>query len=130
MRTHKIVYFDRPGGQNTDAVVEAVRERCEELRIKHVAVASNSEETALKLWEALKGMDVTLTIKPEKNSSGAQTRPHEQFLRPGDQGDNSETETEGVRYMLSTTERVSAGRMKMMWSCMRARIRRPLWSSK
>ncbi|HID09706.1 MAG TPA: hypothetical protein EYP17_00190 [Candidatus Latescibacteria bacterium] len=60
MERGKIVYFDRPGRQNTRAVVEAVRKRCEELGIKHVVVASDSGQTALKFWEVLRGTDVTL----------------------------------------------------------------------
>jgi len=60
MKEGKIIYFDRPGGQNTSAVVEAVRERCSELGIGHVVVASDSGETALKLWEALRGSGVKI----------------------------------------------------------------------
>ena len=60
-----ILYFDRPGRENTPAVVEVVRERCTELGIEHVVVASDSGATALKLWEALQGMGVTLVSVPE-----------------------------------------------------------------
>lgn len=60
MAVGKIVYFDQPGQQNTPAVVEAVKQRCAELKIKYVVVASNSGQTTLKFWEALQGMDVTL----------------------------------------------------------------------
>ena len=42
MPTKDIVYFDRPGPENTDAVVEAVAKRREELRIEHVVTASSS----------------------------------------------------------------------------------------
>lgn len=65
MKEGKVIYFDRPGGQNTSAVVEAVRERCSELGIGHVVVASDSGETALKLWEALKGSDVKIVSVAE-----------------------------------------------------------------
>lgn len=60
MTVKEIVYFDKPGPQNTEAVVLAVKKRREELGIKHVIVASNSGETALKFWEALKDADVKL----------------------------------------------------------------------
>ena len=35
MTVGKIFYFDQPGGENTAAVVEAVRERRAELGIEH-----------------------------------------------------------------------------------------------
>jgi hypothetical protein len=61
----QIVYFDRPGRENTDAVIEAVRARRDALDIEHLVVASNSGATALKLWEALKGTGATLVSIPE-----------------------------------------------------------------
>ena len=65
MAVKEITYFDKPGRGNTDGVVQAVRGRCAELGIRHVVVASDSGATALKLWEALHGMDVTLVSVPE-----------------------------------------------------------------
>ena len=65
MKEGKIIYFDRPGGQNTSAVVEAVRGRGPELGIGHVVVASDSGETALKLWEALRGSGVKIVSVAE-----------------------------------------------------------------
>ena len=56
----EITYFDRPGPTNTDALIEAVAKRCEELSIEHVVVASSSGATALKLEEALKDTGTTL----------------------------------------------------------------------
>ena len=55
MVTQEIVYFDRPGKRNTDGVIRAVRKRVEELGIGQVVVATNTGETALKVWEGLKG---------------------------------------------------------------------------
>lgn len=49
----EIVYFDKPGQQNTSAVVEIVKKRCAELGIEHVVVASDSGVTAMKMREAL-----------------------------------------------------------------------------
>ncbi len=48
-------YFDEPGDQNTDDVVEAVVKRVESLGIRNVVVASTSGETALKFARVLKG---------------------------------------------------------------------------
>lgn len=55
MVTQEIVYFDRPGKRNTDGVIRAVRKRVEDLSIGQVVVATNTGETALKVWEALQG---------------------------------------------------------------------------
>jgi hypothetical protein len=61
----EIIYFDRRGRENTDAVVEAVKRRRDELGIEHVVTASNTGATALKLWEALKDTGATLVSIPE-----------------------------------------------------------------
>jgi len=60
MAVGRIVYFDRPGRENTEAVADAVRERRAELGIEHVVVASNTGATALALWDALKDAGATL----------------------------------------------------------------------
>lgn len=60
MEVKEIVYFDKPGPQNTDDVISAVKKRLVESGIKHVVVASNSGDTALKLWEAIKDCDAKI----------------------------------------------------------------------
>lgn len=60
MQIKGTIYFDRPGRGYTETVATAVRKRCEELRIKHIVVASSSGETALKFCEALGETDVKL----------------------------------------------------------------------
>jgi len=50
----KIIYFEELGPRNTDAVIEAVKERLKDSNIKHVVVASESGRTALKVAKALK----------------------------------------------------------------------------
>ena len=59
-----IIYFDRRGPDNTAAVIQVVKERCEELGVEHVVVASDSGATALALAEALP-KSVTLVAIPE-----------------------------------------------------------------
>jgi len=54
----KIIYFSEPGPQNTDAVVEAIRERVKDSDLKYVVVASESGKTALKVARALKDFGV------------------------------------------------------------------------
>lgn len=56
----KIIYFDEPGPQNTNVVIDAVKERLRDLGIKYVVVASESGKTALKVAKALKGFDVSI----------------------------------------------------------------------
>jgi len=60
MTAKQILYFDRPGSQNTQEVINAVKKRVEELNIEHVVVASSRGETGMKLWEALQGTGCTL----------------------------------------------------------------------
>ena len=55
-----MLYFEKPGRANTDAVVEAVCRRAEELGIGHLVVASNTGWTAEKfLNRGLKVVCVT-----------------------------------------------------------------------
>ncbi len=65
MSVREIIYFDHPGEQNTEAVVEAVAKRRRELAIQHVVVASCSGATALKFHEALQGTGTTLVSVAE-----------------------------------------------------------------
>jgi hypothetical protein len=58
-------YFERPGPQNTDGVIEAVKKRAEELGVEHIVVASTRGKNALKFAEALAGMDRTLVCVGE-----------------------------------------------------------------
>ena len=49
------IYFENPGPENTNDVVKAVKQRVDQTNIKHVIVASDSGDTALKFAEALAG---------------------------------------------------------------------------
>jgi hypothetical protein len=53
-----IYYFENPGKQNTDKLIELVKQRKEELGIKNIVVASVSGKTALKLREAMVDVDI------------------------------------------------------------------------
>lgn len=59
MQTARIVYFDRPGEQNTDACISLVRESLER-GIRHVVVATTSGETGLRMSRALQGTSANL----------------------------------------------------------------------
>jgi len=56
----KIVYFEKPGVENTDEVLRVVRQRAEELGIKTVLVASTSGDTAVRAMDVLKGLRVVV----------------------------------------------------------------------
>ncbi|HMK53964.1 MAG TPA: pyruvate kinase alpha/beta domain-containing protein [Methanobacteriaceae archaeon] len=49
----KIEYFETPGIENTDQLIELVKERSEELGIKTIVVASVTGESSLKLAKVL-----------------------------------------------------------------------------
>ena len=54
----KTVYFEKPGAENTEAVLRIARQRAEELGIKNMVVASTTGDTAVKAMEVLKGFRV------------------------------------------------------------------------
>ncbi len=54
----KTVYFEKPGGENTEAVLRIARQRAEELGIKTILVASTRGDTAAKAMEAFSGFRV------------------------------------------------------------------------
>ncbi|MEM3549914.1 MAG: pyruvate kinase alpha/beta domain-containing protein [Candidatus Bathyarchaeia archaeon] len=56
----RILYFDEPGLQNTEVVIQAVKERLKDSKIKYVVVASESGNTALKVAKALKNSNVRI----------------------------------------------------------------------
>lgn len=49
-----VVFFDKPGPENTNKVIEAAKRRVEDGDIQHVIVASITGLTALKVAEALR----------------------------------------------------------------------------
>ncbi|MEM4472579.1 MAG: pyruvate kinase alpha/beta domain-containing protein [Archaeoglobaceae archaeon] len=55
MMEKKIVYFEKPGPQNTEATLKLAFERAKELGITHVVIASSYGETAKKALEFLDG---------------------------------------------------------------------------
>jgi len=54
----KTVYFDHPGGENTDEVLRITKLRAEELGIQTILVASTKGDTAVSATEVLKGLRV------------------------------------------------------------------------
>ena len=54
----KIVYFDKPGRENTEEVLRIAKTRAEELGIKIILIASTRGETAARAVEVFTGMKV------------------------------------------------------------------------
>jgi len=54
----KTVYFENPGSENTEAVLQIARQRAEELGIKNIVVSSTRGDTAVRAMDVLKGLRV------------------------------------------------------------------------
>jgi len=70
----QVYYFDKPGKQNTELVIEAVSKRLEAGTSKKVIIASSSGETAAKFAHALKGKVKLLCVSepPFRREMGEQ----------------------------------------------------------
>ena len=94
MATKKILYFDRPGPDNTESVAAAVALRVKEPGIRYVVAASNTGKTALIFHEALKGLDVTLiAVTEHAGFSGG-----DKVYMSGEQ--RAELEAKGIRTLM------------------------------
>jgi len=58
----KIVYFEKPGADNTPDCLEVVKKALREDKYKHVVVASTSGNTGLLFSEALKNSGINLIV--------------------------------------------------------------------
>ena len=56
----RVVYFEKTGKENTEAVLSIAKQRAEELGIKKVVVASTRGNTAVKAMDALQGLRVII----------------------------------------------------------------------
>jgi len=56
----KTVYFENPGGENTDEVLRIAKQRAEEAGIKTIVVASTGGDTAVKAVEVFSGLRVVV----------------------------------------------------------------------
>jgi hypothetical protein len=62
MISSEVVYFDRPGKENTEAVLDAIVHCMKRTGIKHVVVASNSGETGFMMLSRLAGLDANVVV--------------------------------------------------------------------
>jgi hypothetical protein len=60
MMESKIVYFEKPGVENTDEVLRIAKQRAKELGIKAIVLASHSGKTGIKAVDALKDLKVII----------------------------------------------------------------------
>lgn len=60
----KIVYFEKPGKENTAEVIKLVLERAESRNIKRIILASTRGYTAKSFLEAVSGKDIHLVVVP------------------------------------------------------------------
>jgi len=56
----RTVYFDSPGSENTEAVLQIAKKRAEELGIKTIVVASTKGNTAVKAMDVFQGYRVIM----------------------------------------------------------------------
>ena len=56
----KTVYFENPGSENTEEVLNIARRRAEELGIKTIVVASTSGNTAVRAMDVFQGLRVVI----------------------------------------------------------------------
>jgi len=62
----KIVYFEQPGQQNTEATLRLTLERAQARGIKRIVLASTRGETALTAARLLSGSDIKLVVVPHQ----------------------------------------------------------------
>ncbi|UCD40368.1 MAG: hypothetical protein JSV87_02215 [Candidatus Bathyarchaeota archaeon] len=62
----KVEYFRNPGSQNSESVIEIVRNRIEGNGIRTVVVASTSGETGVKFAKALRGIAAVVVVSHEE----------------------------------------------------------------
>ena len=69
---NSIFYFEKPGNENTDKLIEIATQRLVNSDIKYVAIASVSGATALKLSDSLRaaGIDKKVTIVNTSHHAG------------------------------------------------------------
>lgn len=95
MITREIIFFKEPGANNTQATLEAVRERVKLLGIKKIVLATNSGDTALKAVNLLKGLDAKIiAVTLHAGTWKAYREPDPEKVR--------EAENLGVKFLTAT----------------------------
>lgn len=58
----KVLYFEKPGRENTEACLQVVREQINTYGYKHLVVASTEGHTGLLFSESLKGYGINIVV--------------------------------------------------------------------
>jgi hypothetical protein len=58
----KVIYFEKPGSENTSICLDVVKKAIKEDRYNHLVVASTTGDTAILFSEELKGTDINLVV--------------------------------------------------------------------
>ena len=66
MKAGKIWYFDEPGSESTESVIQIVSEKISETGIKTVVIASSSGKTAIQFAKVLKGKVKLIAVSWKK----------------------------------------------------------------
>jgi hypothetical protein len=64
----KVYYFDEPGAQNTEDVIESVAGYLKENKMEFLIIASTSGKTALEFAQALRGEKIKVVCVSEPPS--------------------------------------------------------------
>jgi hypothetical protein len=101
----EIKYFSNPGPKNTEETIIAVKERIDELKIKHIVVATRVGETALKVGESFRDSGLNIVAIPHQYG----------YLKPGkwliDDGIHKKLQELGVRLCTGTMPLTTPGRL-------------------
>ncbi len=101
----KIKYFRNPGPRNTEETIMAVRERIDELSIKHIVVATRVGKTALRVGEIFKDSGLNIVAIPHQYG----------YSKPGkwliDDGIHEKLQELGVRLRTGTMPLTTPGRL-------------------
>jgi hypothetical protein len=60
----KIVYFEKPGKENTEEIMKLVLQRAKLRNISRIVIASTRGDTARSFAKAVEGKDITLVVVP------------------------------------------------------------------
>lgn len=94
MPTVTVHYFDRPGPANTEATLQAVRERSDQLGIEQLVIASNSGQTALQAAQMMPEMGRIVAVTEAAGWWGTDRPPDPEIV--------ARTEAMGVRFLTGT----------------------------
>ena len=76
----KIVYFEKPGKENTQEVINLVLEKAKSTNIRKIVVASTKGDTAKSILKVVEGEDMTLVVVPWQFGFKGKDNPFPQEL--------------------------------------------------